>query len=177
MRAAPGTPGRRVINLAVANVGHLGSVTQTNSTDSAARIEALARQLRQVMGALRPEAWRDVDLTISQFKALVFLRAQEPMSLGALADALGIRQASASALVERLVRLDLVSREEDPNDRRQVQLTLARGGREFLERFEERRSARLRRALKSLDPDSLLHLEKALSTLAAALARTDPGDD
>ncbi len=133
------------------------------------RVEGLVRRLRRVVGPVRPEAWREVDLTITQLKALFILNAHQPLSLGALAEQLGISLASASALVERLVRLALVERREDPDDRRQLQLRLAAEGDALLARLEDHAITRLRGGLERMSPHGLASLETALIDLSDAL--------
>ncbi len=39
------------------------------------RVEGLVRRMRRVVGPVRPEAWREVDLTSTQLKALFILHA------------------------------------------------------------------------------------------------------
>jgi DNA-binding MarR family transcriptional regulator len=133
------------------------------------RVEGLVRRLRRVVGPVRPEAWREVDLTITQLKALFILHAHQPLSLSALAEELGVSLASASALVERLVRLSLVERSEDPDDRRHVRLRLAAEGEGLLARLEDRALARLREGLERMSPHGLAALETALVDLSDAL--------
>jgi len=140
-------------------------------SERAARIEALASRMRQASGTLHPEGWLDLDLTITQLKALLVVQARQPLTLTALASAIGVAQTSASALVERLVRLGMLSRRDDPENRRQIRLELASEGEAVLHRIEERSAQRTREALALMSPEGLAALETALADLTAALER------
>src|SRR5438094_883661 len=79
--------------------------------------------------ARSPDAWADVDLTFTQLRALfVLASAEHPIRVSDLAKRLGMSLASASALSDRLVRLEYVGRQTDPSDRRTVLLELAAKG-------------------------------------------------
>jgi DNA-binding MarR family transcriptional regulator len=97
--------------------------------------------------ALHPEAWREVELTMSQFRALLFIRAGQPISVTSIAAALDMRLGAASALVNRLDRLGLVSRAENPLDRRQTLVTVTAAGESMLARQEAQAIERTRRML------------------------------
>ena len=79
--------------------------------------------------------WMQHNLTISQLKALVILDARGSHTVSLIASRLGIGRPSASILVEQLVQLNLVAREEDRVDRRRSLVSLTTTGREFMERL------------------------------------------
>lgn len=108
-----------------------------------ARIVAAIRQLSRY-SALHPEGWREVDLTMTQFRALLFIRAGQPLSVSKIGTALEMRLGAASALVNRLDRLGLVSRTENPHDRRQTLVELTPAGEAMLNRVEAASIARTR---------------------------------
>lgn len=114
-------------------------------------VEEAIRRLRR-LGSLQPEAWREVDLTMTQFRALLHVRARQPLSVGRLGEALGVPLGTASALVGRLDRLGLVSRRENPADRRQTLVELSPAGETMLGRVEDEAVARARRAFARLSP-------------------------
>jgi DNA-binding MarR family transcriptional regulator len=114
-------------------------------------IEAYVRQLGR-LSALQPEAWREIDLTMTQFRALLFIRARQPLSVSQVAEALQMRLGAASALVNRLARYELVSRRENPRDRRQTLVELTPAGEAMLARVETDAIARARRILSRMSP-------------------------
>src|SRR5215475_12702398 len=64
-------------------------------------------------------------LTPAQHQALLAIKGMpEPVTVGTLADWLGIRHHSAVGLVDRLVKGKLVARISDPDDRRRIRLKL-----------------------------------------------------
>lgn len=120
--------------------------------------------------ALHPEAWREVDLTMTQFRALLFIRAGQPLSVSKIGTALAMRLGAASALVNRLDRLGLVSRAENPRDRRQTLVELAPAGEAMLARIEADSIERTRRIFSQLSERGreawLIALEEAVRTFA-----------
>jgi MarR family transcriptional regulator for hemolysin len=97
--------------------------------------EQCARQVLDVvplvMRAIRAEmrSHRTPDVSVSQFRTLVFLSRHEGASLSDVAEHIGLRLPSISKMVDGLVVRKLVRREEHRTDRRRVTLTLTRRGR------------------------------------------------
>lgn len=89
------------------------------------------------------EAFRslDPDLPIQYALSFLTIAQNEGISIGELAERLGIAQSSASRNVAALSRwhsfgkagLDLVQSQEDPRERRRKIVTLTENGRAFLE--------------------------------------------
>lgn len=105
------------------------------------------------------EAFRtlDPDLPIQYALSFMTIARNEGISIGELAERLGIAQSSASRNVAALSRwhsfgkagLDLVQAQEDPRERRRKIVTLTDKGREFLDALraivnppEQRRAAK-----------------------------------
>ena len=115
--------------------------------------ETIARfryELRRFLAFSEIEANR-AGLSAQQYQALMAIRGlsiREPMSIGDLAGYMLIRHHTAVELVDRMVRLKIISRSTDPSDRRRVLLELTGEG--------ERRLRRLYRIhvheLRSLGP-------------------------
>ena len=115
--------------------------------------ETIARfryELRSFLAFSEIEANR-AGLSAQQYQALMAIRGlsiREPMSIGDLARYMLIRHHTAVELVDRMVRLKIISRSTDPSDRRRVLLELTGEG--------ERRLRRLYRIhvheLRSLGP-------------------------
>ena len=59
------------------------------------------------------------------------------VAIGALADALQLRQSSTSLLVDRCVKRGLLHRQEDPRDRRRVIVWLTEEGQSILDRVTD----------------------------------------
>ena len=92
----------------------------------------LARQLyiRTVttLDPLRLRWWSEMGLTTPQLRVIFLLRETPGMSAGELAQSLGVTPPTVSGIVDRLVKVDLLRREEDPADRRLVRNFLTERG-------------------------------------------------
>jgi DNA-binding MarR family transcriptional regulator len=122
------------------------------------------------MGPQSGEVLRVLDesgLTFVQMKVLVELQtpADGLDTVTALADELGISAASASRATDGMVRKKLVTRVEDPDDRRVRRLTLTARGRELADRIISARLAGLEEFTDSLSSDERQKLEAALEAL------------
>lgn len=136
------------------------------------RTEAVADQLRRINRLLRAtsqEDWTSLSLTRAQLKILVLLRQDGPTTVGHLAAHLGVTLPSITATVDRLVHQGLVSREDDPADRRRVINQLTPGGTALMERLQEGKRARLDLALQQLSPADLDRLAGAFDVLEQAI--------
>lgn len=109
-------------------------------------------------------------LTAPRLSALSVIVFGGPLTLGALAAAEQVRPPTMTRLVTALERDDLVTRESDPDDRRQVLLRATPAGRHLLEEGRARRTASLSRRLAALPPGDLAALARA-ATLLERLAR------
>jgi DNA-binding MarR family transcriptional regulator len=76
---------------------------------------------------------RESRLSMSQLGALFHVHRLGSSGVTDLGDHLGVTSAAASQMLERLVQQDLISRSEDPNDRRVKQIILTEKGLRFLE--------------------------------------------
>ena len=99
--------------------------------------------------AAAPDGWTDIDLTFTQLRAL-FVLGRQSLRVSDLARALGMSLASASALSDRLVRLELVARRTDLSDRRSVLLQLAPPGVRVLRRIDRAQTSQMTRAIKRM---------------------------
>ncbi len=129
-----------------------------------------------VMRAIRAEmrSHRTPDLSVPQFRALLFLKRNPGASLSAVSDHLGLTPPSASKLVDGLVARGLVARQVSPTDRRRVMLVVTPPGAAILESAAQATQNHLARSLAQLDDDgraAVLEGMQALRTLFGAAAR------
>jgi DNA-binding MarR family transcriptional regulator len=104
-------------------------------------------------------------LTAPRLSALSVIVFGGPLTLGALAAAEQVRPPTMTRLVTALERGGLVTREPDPDDRRQVLLRATPAGRKLLEEGRSRRTATLARRLAALPPEDMAALSRAASLL------------
>ncbi len=97
---------------------------------------------------------QDSGLTLPQMIALDLLRRDQPRAIGFLARELRLSLSATSTLIQRLVDLELVTRTEDPTDRRHKQIALTRAGATLSDRLTAGRTQGLGRGLTQL-PDAL----------------------
>jgi DNA-binding MarR family transcriptional regulator len=125
------------------------------------QIEVLLAEFRRLsLGSTA--AWSSRELTLTQLRALGFVQLSGSLTVSALSSALGMSVASGSALSDRLVRMDLLQRHHDPEDRRQVLLELTPAGTRFLRRIEDRARTRMRKALSVMTAHERESFETAL---------------
>lgn len=142
--------------------------------------QAVASQVMQVlpgaMDAMRlaMRAQLDGPLTVPQFRCLNFIDRQPGSTLGAVAGFLGVTPATASAMVDRLVRAGHLRADADPADRRRTALTLCDSGLAVLRQMRRRTRDDLARALAGRSPAELQSLAAGLQVLEAAFASIGP---
>lgn len=139
------------------------------------RREACARQIvdvvPQAMWLLRREMCKRTaeSLSVPQFRVLAFLGRNPDSSLSKVASFVGVADATASAMVERLVRRGIVLREGDPRERRRVMLGLTKEGSAVLDRARARTRTRVAKCLATLTRSELSALAEGLDLLHRAL--------
>ncbi len=127
------------------------------------------RASRALVGvAARSLAALPDDMTLPQFRALVFVAQHEPAPSGALAQALGVHPSTTTRLVDRLEAKNLIARHTSPNDRREIHLELTPTGRDIVEHVTEARRRDLESILERLTPADRAALTRTLNTFALA---------
>lgn len=129
-------------------------VTKSEYEMMAAFRYALRRFLR-----FSEDGAKSVGLTPQQHQALLAIKGfpgRDSITIGELAERLQIRHHSAVGLADRLASQGLVAREQAPDDKRQVLLSLTARGAALLERLALIHRAELRR----LGPELNVMLEQ-----------------
>lgn len=116
---------------------------------------------------------RRAELTVPQFRALVFVKLSEDTSLSAMAAHLGVSPPAASRMVEVLVKRRLIERRAQPGDRRRISLSLTGRGRRVLRfTFDATRKA-MARSFSSLSQPELAKIVSAMQILGRVFAPKD----
>jgi DNA-binding MarR family transcriptional regulator len=134
-------------------------------------VEQAIGAMMRLYRALHSEAsgrWLDLDLTLTQVKAIFTLAHERNATVGELARALGVGNAGTSILVDRLVRLGLAERADDPADRRRTIVRLSAGGESLVTELSQGRREQMHAVLAHLAPDDLRALARGLRAAAAA---------
>jgi DNA-binding MarR family transcriptional regulator len=104
-------------------------------------------------------------ITGAQLSVLSVLAYGGPQTLGALAAAEQVKPPTMSQLVTGLEQLGLVARK--PLDRRSIEVSVTRKGRQLMEAGRKRRLARLTKALDTLPAEQVDRLGQAAGLLVA----------
>lgn len=90
------------------------------------------------------------DLTMPQFHMLVTIKQFEPLKLKELAEYLHVSPPAASLMLDRLVELGLVIREQSAEDRREIQIRLTPEASETLKWYESQILSGIKKLLQGL---------------------------
>lgn len=134
-----------------------------------AMLASLRAALREFL-SFSERAAADVGLHAQQHQAMLALRGfggDTGLTVGELAEHLGLRHHSAVGLVDRLEKHGLVVRHQSSSDRRQVHVTLTAAGRRVLERLTSAHRDELRR----IGPELTALIDRISSAGAADAAR------
>ena len=112
-----------------------------------------------------------VDVTMPQAKVLYLVSMRPGVPMSAIAAELGVGPSAVSGLVDRLVALGHIERQEDPGDRRQQLVTITPAGSAALDRMRELRAEVMRRLLAGLSPAELAAMRTSLVALDREVQR------
>lgn len=101
-----------------------------------------------------------------QLRVLVIIDAKGPLNLAAVAAGLGVNPSNASRICDRLIRAGLLDRQDAPDDRRNITLSLTDAGSRLVNNVIERRRSAIIEVLRDMDPGDREVLAKALDRFA-----------
>jgi DNA-binding MarR family transcriptional regulator len=101
-----------------------------------ATVDAFQTFMHRVQGQRVP-AILEIGISMAQVKVLHAVAASESLHASELAQLVGTTPSTISGLVDRLVDHGLLTRLDDPADRRQVRISTTPAGLELLDRFRE----------------------------------------
>lgn len=142
------------------------------------KITELQQQLAGVMRPQVSDVWMEMNLTVPQLKSLFFI-AREGRSANSrkLAAALGVTPANVTSTVDRLVQQGLVSRTENPEDRRVLLLKATPEGEALLANLSEMATNHMSKLLERMGVNELANLALGLSSLIKAAEFQEGGND
>lgn len=144
-------------------------------TSAEAAIEALLDdydRFMQLVSVGHAPDLLELSLSMAQLKALYVLWGRE-MRMSELAAVLGVSISTVSELVERMVDAGLLSRREDPTDRRHVMVAVTPLGIERLGRFRELGRRQFRALVADLGRDDIAHVHRSIQLLTQAALRKE----
>ncbi|MGE5595960.1 MAG: MarR family winged helix-turn-helix transcriptional regulator [Hyphomicrobiales bacterium] len=126
---------------------------------------------------LRIRAWSELGLTTAQLRVLFLMRESPGVTAGELANRLSVTPPTISGIVDRLVKLGLVRREDDAADRRLVRNHLTERGEHACSWLERGIAVYTRRILLEMnheDLEAFLVGMKAFSRASQRVAKLEP---
>jgi MarR family transcriptional regulator for hemolysin len=137
----------------------------TLSSEEAARelLEVIPIVMREIRSEMRSR--RSPDLTVPQFRALSFVNRNAGSSLLEVANHLGLTPPSTSRLVDGLIYRNMMTREDHPDDRRRVKLTITNLGEKILEASRQDALTYLTKKLSSINVEDREAIVKAMNVL------------
>jgi DNA-binding MarR family transcriptional regulator len=108
---------------------------------------------------------QDESLSLFQIEALTYISKQEIQTVTDLGNSLDTSPASASVLIERLVKKNLVYRGYSDADRRKVHVSLTKYGLREYKRLEKKRQEVISDVQRLLSDDETLLLNKLFAKL------------
>lgn len=118
----------------------------------------------------------DAKVTLPQLRILVMVQDSGPLNMSAVADGLGVNPSNASRTCERLVRAVLLDRRDDPDDRRNVLLTLTPNGRRLVTSMLTQRRTIFRQVIDRMAAADRVHLRAGLDAFTEAAGEVSEDD-
>lgn len=139
------------------------------------RLEHLNNLFSQVVGSIflgtrSSEALNE--MTVIQKRILRILGLSGPQKMSDIAKMVSVSTASATGVIDKMVRSALVERKNDPSDRRIVRVSLLEKGRKTLREHARLRKQRLKELLGNLEPAQqrdLVHAFERIYELLGAI--------
>jgi MarR family transcriptional regulator, organic hydroperoxide resistance regulator len=130
----------------------------------------LEAKLSQIIGPPHHKAWMELELTIGQVKSLFYLQHEGSTNLGQLATALEVTPPNVTGIIERLVEQGLVSRTENPENRRMLMVQLTEKGRDLIMKLHDSGSGMMSLLLNRLSVADLQALVQGITAIINAAA-------
>ena len=128
------------------------------------------RQMRRRLTEVQAHPLLDIQLTMSQLKVMIVLGRLGATAGQDLARRTGFSLATLTGIIDRLVAQGLVTRREDPNDRRVRRLELTPAGTDLVDRLIAAGEEQQHRMLDRLDDAGLDLVARAFDLLLHATA-------
>jgi MarR family transcriptional regulator, organic hydroperoxide resistance regulator len=137
-------------------------------SESIEEIIRLHRKVNRILRDYDVDVWMDLSLTVPQLKCLFFISNQGKTNFRKLAERMNVSPSNITGIIDRLVEQGLVSRLENPEDRRILNLQTTIKGEGLIAELRERRSIYLTQILVDLNAKDLDNIVRGLDLLAQA---------
>lgn len=145
------------------------AIRRSSPSDADEYVTALLAASRALVAiSARSLAAMEDRVTVPQFRALVVLSTRGEANLNRLADDLGVAPSSAVRMIDRLVGAGLVTRRQNPDNRREVLIGLTPDGADIVDTATAARRRELARVVAAMDAGQHAPLVDALTAFARA---------
>jgi DNA-binding MarR family transcriptional regulator len=127
------------------------------------KIVELERQVGRIIGQHAQIIWTDSGLTLTQLRSLFLIANKGSTNFRKLAEALGVTPSNVTGIVDRLVEQGLVSRTQNPEDRREMTLQATDKGQAVVSNLKEVGIKHMTHILSLLSLEELSALIQGLS--------------
>lgn len=138
------------------------------------RIAALLVALQRLLAQQYTQRLRPLGLTPPQVELLDLLRQYGTIPAGNLAELYHVRPPVITAAIDSLVERGLVTRLDDPQDRRKVLLSATEAGQRMMARAEEHRTQMIQRMLAGFAEQEQRRLHADLIRILTNLEGQEP---
>lgn len=118
-------------------------------------------------------AWHQCGMSLAHVNVVTLLEMHGPMSMGRVAELLGVSVASATGIVDRMEERGLVERRASRSDRRVVEVHIGPRAHELFDAAKTRRRDHLREIIARVDDERLEGLLEGLQAVRAARAELE----
>ena len=117
--------------------------------------------------------WKNCSRTIprAQFNHLMLVRFSMPCNLGNIMRITGLTSAGASLFVDKLVNEGILVRQDDPDDRRNIIISVSEEGRRLLNEIDERLNSFICAYFAECSNEDLKIIEAAMNILCSKLEK------
>jgi DNA-binding MarR family transcriptional regulator len=131
-------------------------------------IVTLQREVGRIIGQHVPSVWIDSGLTITQIRSLFLIVNKGSTNFRKLAEALGVTPSNVTGIVDRLEEQGLVSRTQNPEDRREMTLQATNKGNALVSNLKDAEIKQMTQILSLLSLAELSALVQGLSAFIRA---------
>lgn len=131
-------------------------------------IVELQRQVGRIIGQHAHIIWIDSGLTLTQLRSLFLIANKGSTNFRKLAEAMGVTPSNVTGIVDRLEEQGLVSRTQNPEDRREMTLQATDRGQTLVSNLKETGIKHMTQILSLLSLEELSALAQGLSAFIKA---------
>jgi len=133
------------------------------------------KKINRFIRDYNPDVWMELSLTIAQMKSLFFIANQGSVNFRKLATALKVTPSNVTGIIDRLAEQGLVTRTENPEDRRMQMLQLTGAGEKLISNLRERRASQMSSVLNQMTREELTTVAQGFALLDQAIGNLELG--